>query len=177
MKILFIRFISFVIAIGLLLSLGTVLKNKHFISIEKFEEKTSEFDFIPKQNDLGTDCKCKGRIIKKGIVFQRTFYELFVEFDSEETFLEHQKKVDETYTYQDINIQGVFGGLNDHIVCEKDGFQFRIADIETLGGYAKEYLLIGQSQEKKEFIFVFINDEDIERVDNWNKYLRSELYI
>lgn len=173
--ITFVLTVAFVIAV---FSISSFLKNIHYINSNEFEEKTSEYGFFPSKNDLVENCDLKGRIINKGILFKRTYYELFVSFDSEDDFLAQQQIINKTYSYQDVNVKGVFGGLEDHVVCEKDGFKYRIADIDSLWGYPKQFLLIGSSQTKKKFVFAFIDDPDAgSSVDDWNDYLKKELYI
>ncbi|MBQ7653566.1 MAG: hypothetical protein IJS17_00655 [Clostridia bacterium] len=176
------KFVLFIFVLVLtacaLFSLATYCSNVHYISIEKFEEETAEFDFLPKAAELGRATVCKGRIVRKGFVFKRTFYEMFTEFETDEDFLAQQKKTDDIYTCEDVNVKGVFGGLKDHVVCEKDGFQYRIADNENLlYSYPKQFLLIGSSLEKRRIIFVFVDDRDGGSVDDWNDYLKNELYL
>ena len=177
--ITFVLTVAFVIAV---FSISSFLKNIHYINSNEFEQKTSEYGFFPSKNDLVENCDLKGRIINKGILFKRTYYELFVSFDSEDDFLAQQQIINKTYSYQDVNVKGVFGGLEDHVVCEKDGFKYRIADIDfadidSFWGYPKQFLLIGSSQAKKKFVFAFIDDPDAGSVDDWNDYLKKELYI
>lgn len=177
MKRIFFIISALILTVCIVFSLAIYCRNVHYISIEKFEEKTSDYTFLPKAAELGANLSCKGRIVTKGLIFKRSFYELFVEYDNENDFLSQQVRINETYTYEDVNVKGVFGGLIDHIVCEKDGFQYRIADIEDGWGYPDKFLLIGQSQENKEFVFVVVDDPHGGSIDDWDDYLKNEMYI
>ena len=172
-----IAFLSVAIVVCIVISSTLYLRHFHYIDMLAFEEKTASFDFMPTQNDLVGKPTSKYKIVKKGLLFSATYYELFVRYESEKEFLAEQQRIKDTYKFKIMNISNVAGRLSDYVIYEKDGFQYMIADIESLQGYPKDYFMIAMSNKNREFIFIYANDEDIDNIDDFDAYLKKDLYI
>lgn len=172
-----IALLSVFLVVCIVFSSTLYLRHFHYIDIMEFEEKTSRFDFMPTQNDLVENSTCKYRVVKKGLLFSATYYELFVRYESEKDYIAEQQRIMDTYRFKIMNISNVDGRLSDYVIYEKDGFQYMIADIESLYGYPKDYFMVAMSSKGREFIFIYANDEDIDYIDDFGAYLKKHLYI
>lgn len=114
--------------------------------------------------------------VNYGIFFEDNFTEVRVSYYDDE-FYDAKKQIEDTISFRgDILVDSFGKTVFDSISADISDYNFRIAALSE-SDYPKNFWIIGMNEKEKEIIYIHVDAQDLDRVDNLETFLCKEAKI
>lgn len=114
--------------------------------------------------------------VNYGILFEEDFTEVRVSYNDDE-FYDAKKQIEDTISFRGDTLLDSFGEtVFDSISTDISDYNFRIAALAE-SVYPKNFWIIGMNEKDREIIYIHVDAQDLDRVDNLEDFLCKEAKI
>lgn len=171
---MFKKLLCAVLLIAISFSFYGCSKNKS-VDVAEYEEKISNSETVfgmPTKEELEKCSDVKCRTVSKDDSSPISFVETCATYDEKDYEEKKEYYKEESLYFPEGFEEDIFAQTR----VEYKGFVFRILVHENFN-YPKDFVIVGQSDESRRFVFVKVESPDLDHIDNLKDFLCNEAEI